>query len=209
MHDSGGFLSYFLILARDLKARYGMPVIVHFRYLLHRHQAIYGDDSDLAAASVTACRFETETPEATQCLGVRIADHVICPSNDDATFVRQAYRPATDTLTVLPDPVDPTFLAARPRPSHPGHRMLFRGQPDNPLKGGDIVLDAFPALRARFPDLKLVMAGESSDAMARGTRRARIGGRVEYRGNAPPPPWRPSMRPSTWSWCRRATSLSA
>ncbi|MEM8960949.1 MAG: glycosyltransferase family 4 protein [Acidobacteriota bacterium] len=164
VHDSGGFLSYFLSLAERLRSQFGSRVVMHFRYLLHRHQAIYRTSSGVAAASIDACNFETNIHETTQCFGVRTADHVLCPSHDDATFVDAAYRPTR--LSVLPDPIDPHFLQA-PTPSPSRDRtLLFRGAADNHLKGAEIVLEAFPKLRTRYPDLRLMVVGGGGESFA-------------------------------------------
>jgi len=165
VHDSCGFLSYFFPLEHELKRAHGLPVAVHFRYLLLHHQMVVGprrtpDPFDPRVLGLEACIDET-----TQCFPVRIADLFISPSRQDAAIVAGLYRPPPGTLRVVPDPVqilthDPARTGiTRSRLARPGERLvLFGGRIGSEEKGADVVLDAFGRIRRRRGGVRLVLA---------------------------------------------------
>lgn len=63
---------------------------------------------------------------------------------------------------IIPNGVDTSFfIDAHPRPGWPGDgkSLVFLGRVDEPRKGLEILLKAFPKVREVFPDLRLLIAG--------------------------------------------------
>ncbi|MGH2727329.1 MAG: glycosyltransferase family 4 protein, partial [Actinomycetota bacterium] len=66
-------------------------------------------------------------------------------------------------VRVIPNGVDCGLFAGIPEPD--GSAVLFIGRFE-PRKGARVLIDAFPALRARHPDASLIMVGEGSQRRA-------------------------------------------
>jgi phosphatidylinositol alpha-1,6-mannosyltransferase len=128
---------------------------------------------------------EPETPVA----DVRGAGQWFAISTDTARLLTDHGVPA-DRIVSLPPAVNPSTLA--PPPTDVRHRVLAElGIGDAPYlltigmlrrrKGMDLVIDAFAALAAQYPELHLVIAGDGPEAAA---LRARAGGdeRVIFTG---------------------------
>ena len=63
---------------------------------------------------------------------------------------------------IIPNGVDTSFfIDAHPRPTYPGNgkTLVFLGRVDEPRKGLEILLSAFPKVRKEFPNLRLLIAG--------------------------------------------------
>ncbi len=185
VHDSGGFLSYYFPLARELKRR-GLPVATHFRYLLHGHHMVIAATGRFGPFSRSVLETEAEIAETTQCFPVRIADLIISPSTADVELVRALFRPRTAAVEVLPDAVEPRATAAtgdswRNRLAKPGETLvLFGGRIGSEIKGPDIVLGAFERIRCQEGGVRLVLATADEDAAAR--FRERLGDTVTSLG---------------------------
>ena len=63
---------------------------------------------------------------------------------------------------IIPNGVDTSFFVdAHPRPGWPGEgkALVFLGRVDEPRKGLEVLLNAFPIVRKEFPNLRLLIAG--------------------------------------------------
>lgn len=63
---------------------------------------------------------------------------------------------------IIPNGVDTSyFVDAHPRPGWPGEgkALVFLGRVDEPRKGLEVLLSAFPLVRKEFPNLRLLIAG--------------------------------------------------
>jgi glycosyltransferase involved in cell wall biosynthesis len=166
VHDSGGFLSYFFRVALALREQHGIPLVLHFRYLISRHLAV-SSQSNFSAFGSEMLGFDALIDELNQSVPVRFADSVICPSSGDAEYVQGAFRPAGGRPWVVPDPVYlwedlPPRENATLGPSRAG-RVLFGGRIDSELKGGEVVVEAMERLRSRHPGLRLVLLGKKQE----------------------------------------------
>jgi glycosyltransferase involved in cell wall biosynthesis len=100
----------------------------------------------------------------------RRADRVICQSRAMAEDLTRETGVRNEQIVVLPNPVDlEGILAARNAPSQwngPGPHLLAIGRLSRE-KGFDLLIEAFAALRKRFPtaDLILVGAGHEEEAL--------------------------------------------
>jgi glycosyltransferase involved in cell wall biosynthesis len=164
IHDSGGFLSYFFPVTYQLLKRYTPSFVLHFRYLITKHHASTSPGQNYDPFSSPVIGLETMINETTQAFPVRMADVVVCPSTEDAEFVRQVYRPACGKPVVIPDPVDmrlyskPAGLAFREEFARPGEQLvLFGGRIDSKQKGSDIVLKAFKRMLKVRSNLRLLL----------------------------------------------------
>jgi len=169
VHDSGGFLSYFFPVAYELQRHYRLPYVLHFRYLLAKHHAAMAPRFVYDPFSAPVLGLESCLHEMTQSFPTRFADLVICPSVEDATFVHEAFRPASGKPAVVPDPIDVRFStpddgqALRRELANPGEQLvLFGGRIDSDLKGADIVLRAFKRMRQARPTLRLLLLARDS-----------------------------------------------
>ena len=167
VHDSGGFLSFFYRVAYRLRAEHGIPVVLHFRYLISRHRAATHTGGRFNAFGAGLLGFESWIEELTQAFPVRFADAIVCPSRQDAKFVDEAFT-TTGRTYVVPDPVDlrsypPRDPEARPPSFAPAgtQLVLFGGRIDSDLKGGDTVVDAMRRLRRHNPNVRLVLLGKT------------------------------------------------
>lgn len=164
LYDSGGFLSYFFPVAYQLRRQFGLPCILHFRYLLIRHHLAFTRPGKFNPFSLATLYYESGLNEPTQNFAARLADAVICPSQADAAFVQTVFRPASGVPTVIPEPVelalhDPNAgEALRTELLAPGEQLVFfGGRIDSELKGGDIVIRAFERMLAVRPGLRLLI----------------------------------------------------
>lgn len=167
IHDSGGFLSYFFPLEYKLCHLYHIPFVVHFRYLLLKHQWAISHRRIYAPFSRLALWCESRLHETTQCFPTRIAHLVICLSNEDAKFVNSAFKPEPENIVVVPDPVDTHLYSPdegqilRKQLAKPGEKLvLFGGRINSELKGGDIVLRAFKKMLSLQPGLRLLLLSQ-------------------------------------------------
>jgi 1,2-diacylglycerol 3-alpha-glucosyltransferase len=173
VHDSCGFMSFFFPLANRLRQLYAVPVVTHFRYLLWQH--FLASFRQFAPRTGGLLLFwEEGIHETTQCFPVRTSDRIICPSQSEAEFVRELYRPSPGLLTVLPDPVrlfdpEPAAVAQlRGELARPGERLvLFGGRIGSSQKGGDVALSALRRLVAARPATRVVLAAGDEPAVAR------------------------------------------
>jgi glycosyltransferase involved in cell wall biosynthesis len=167
VYDSGGFLSFFFQLARALKEKYGVAYLLHYRYLVAHHRSFV----ERGASEPFSRHFlgpDKNSWETSQCAPARIADLVLCPSQFQADFVEQHYRPTSGSAKVLPEPVelsppDPLEVQAlRAEIAPPDSRLVFfGGRIDSALKNPDLVAKAFVKILAREPRARLVLQVKS------------------------------------------------
>lgn len=164
VYDSGGFLSFFFHLATDLKLHHGVAFVLHYRYLITRHQAAVARPRFDPYAGVRL-RLEGRISETTQCYPARFADMVVCPSESDAAFVQASYRPAAGKPVVLPEPVQffpiarEAVQSLRAELGPPDAKfVLFGGRIDSALKGPEVVSSAFEQILAARPSTRLLLA---------------------------------------------------
>ncbi|MEM8960951.1 MAG: glycosyltransferase family 4 protein [Acidobacteriota bacterium] len=187
VHDSGGFLSYFFPVAWELDRRWGLPLVLHYRYLMIRHRILETQTGRLDLLGGDFLGFESFLHISSQGFPARFATRVVVLSEDDAYFVREHYRPRGELVT-LPDPVVPHAIDAsartRRRDELGGDRgplVLFGGRiADVRFKGTDVVFQAFDRLRQRLPDCRLILA--AADDSVVGSFRDAFGSAVEALG---------------------------
>ncbi len=102
------------------------------------------------------------------------------------------YGISADRVTVIPNGVDPgEFVAGDPRAFRDKFGIgdapfvLFMGRL-NPIKGPDLLLDAFAKVSQRFPDVRLVFAGPDDGilrALRAAARQPGLDSRVRFLGN--------------------------
>ena len=99
----------------------------------------------------------------------RNSDRVICQSRDMATDLARAAGIGEAQIAVLPNPVDlegiKIALRTPAAESGKGPHLLAVGRLSQE-KGFDLLLKALPAVRERFPDVKLVLVGEGREERA-------------------------------------------
>jgi phosphatidyl-myo-inositol alpha-mannosyltransferase len=96
-----------------------------------------------------------------------------------------ARRRLGGTFVVIPNGVDAArFAAASPADLGPGTKLLFVGRL-HPRKGFAIAVEAFAALAANRPGLRLVVAGEGGEASALDRVPGRVRDRVAMLGAVP------------------------
>jgi glycosyltransferase involved in cell wall biosynthesis len=177
LYDSGAFLSYFFPLAHAIVQRHGTPYVLHYRYLLVRHQAVMAGAGGYDAWSTPVLDLERMINEPSQCLPSRFADAIVCPSRSDAAYVEAMFRPAAGAPAVIPDPVETVAVdaeaarVARAELVAPGEKLVyFGGRVDSDLKGGDVVVAALERVRAARDDVRLLLLVKS-DAWVEAYRR--------------------------------------
>lgn len=122
----------------------------------------------------------------------RQAACVICPSRAMADDLIATIDLPPERAAVLPNPVDfEAILAARQTPvrwSGPGPHLLAVGRLA-PEKGFDLLLEAFAAVRDRFPTADLAIAGSGPEehALKATCRRLQIEGAVRLPGHVDNP----------------------
>ena len=92
-------------------------------------------------------------------------------------------------VAVIPNGIDLPDLPAKPAPSRDGRTLLFLGRL-HPVKGVDVLIDAWRLVQDRFPAWRLVIGGDDVDGPGGGgymdalRRRAAAGGaaRVSFTG---------------------------
>lgn len=163
LYDSGGFLSFFFRVARSLKARFGVPYLIHYRYLVAHDRQTHENDTK-KSLSAQLLGLDTLIPETTQCVPARFADLTVCPSRFQADFVEHQYRPASGPVRVLPEPIDLTrpdaerVRAWRAEFAAPEARLIFfGGRIDSHSKNPRLVARAFAAIRTEEPNARLVL----------------------------------------------------
>jgi glycosyltransferase involved in cell wall biosynthesis len=129
---------------------------------------------------------------------LRSADRVIALSESLREMAAALGRPA-ERVALIPNAVDGELFACLDRGearrrlglTGPGPRLLFVGTP-SPRKGLERVVDALPALAARWPQVELLVVGgsgaerSSPDALRRRARRLGVGDRIAFVGARPP-----------------------
>ena len=108
----------------------------------------------------------------------RCADRIICQSRAMADDLSTQIGLRPTRIAVLPNPIDlDGILAAQRAPSSwtgPGPHLLAMGRLTHE-KGFDLLLQAFAAVRNRFPQADLVIAGSGSEEDALKAQRRRLG----------------------------------
>lgn len=134
--------------------------------VVHVHEPITPSASLVAVRASTApvvATFHTATPRSrTMHLARRVLartieriDVRIAVSETAAAVVRRHLHRDAE---VVPNGFDPAQLRGGSEPRHP-HRLVFLGRLDEPRKGLDVLLRAWPLVRAVHPDCELVLAG--------------------------------------------------
>lgn len=93
---------------------------------------------------------------------IRRADQVISPSWAMLDEVQREAKASFDNAVVMPYPVDPRLLTtAMPTPAGTNHRTprIFFAARNDPVKGGDILLQAIPLVRLHFPEVEFRFFG--------------------------------------------------
>ncbi len=171
MVDIGGFLSYFYLVEYELRKRFAIPFVVFFQLIQDHVSRDPERFTDIGSQRPDAL-FPDQHKERSQCFVVRIADAVICLSQDEADVVERLYHPAR--LHILGNPIDPALLAVTPdsgfrKQLAPDacHLLLFAGRMEDHVKGRDIVKRAFRKAAAQRRDLRLVLMGNTGDGYFR------------------------------------------
>jgi glycosyltransferase involved in cell wall biosynthesis len=117
----------------------------------------------------------------------RWSERIVCVSPEVATFVEATEHPAPQLLEVIPNGV-PVARCARPRAAADGHVIRFGTLGTvKPVKGTDILVDAFLKFGADAP-VKLAVAGLIDRPWAEALRaRASIDARIEFVGRSSVP----------------------
>jgi glycosyltransferase involved in cell wall biosynthesis len=99
----------------------------------------------------------------------RRSDHVICQSQAMAKDLAQAAGIGEEQIAVLPNPVDLKGIRAAMRApvgrTGSGPQLLAVGRL-SPEKGFDLLMKAMAAVRERFPEVKLILAGAGLEETA-------------------------------------------
>ncbi len=126
-------------------------------------------------------------------------DAVVALTADSAQWLRENVR--VDRIDVIPNPVAWPLADLEPRVEPdtllpPGRRLLLGVGRLHPVKGYDLVVDAFAAVASRHPDwtLAIVGDGEEHDRLAAQVRAYGLSGRVLL----------PGRIGSVAAWYRRA-----
>lgn len=120
------------------------------------------------------------------------ADRVICQTTAMAEDLRGVLHRNDDAIAVLPNPVDREEIHAAMRQpglwSGTGPHLLAVGRLARE-KGFDLLLDAMPAVRRRFPNADLVLAGAGPEEAALKTQCHSLGldNAVCFAGSVNPP----------------------
>lgn len=107
----------------------------------------------------------------------RRADRVICQTPEMAADVVRAGVPAARTV-VIPNPLDTAGVAERAaagNPYPPAGRHLVAAGRLVPVKGFDLLLDAFARVVKNRPEARLHLLGEGPERAALGNQAARLG----------------------------------
>ncbi len=149
VHDSAGFLSYIYPVLHRLRQAHGLPVVVQFHLMLHRTFV-------RPSSGRKSLRFARTLRTRPQCFPVRLADLVLCLSQEDARLVESLYRPMPGQLDVIYNPVDLRLYSRRAsrrrrlQYARPGEfLLLFGGRVDDSAKGFKTVANALMRMNAR------------------------------------------------------------
>ena len=122
------------------------------------------------------------------------ASRLITCSAHMSREVQKLFSIEGDGIEVIPNGIDlhrwqttpAATAAARERYAGTGPLLVFSGRLEWE-KGGHVLLDTLPALRRRFPGLRLVVAGRGSkgEELARQARTRRLGRSVSFAGWLP------------------------
>jgi glycosyltransferase involved in cell wall biosynthesis len=105
-------------------------------------------------------------------IAVRTADWVVCATREIWNYVQLAYGLSSDRVTYMPHAVDSRFVRKREYPpiaTSSGPKLLYVGT-WLPQRGIRYIAEAMPALREKFPGIRLTIAGclQGSDAILPG-----------------------------------------
>ena len=138
----------------------------------------------------------------------RSADRVIAVSNFVARFLRDRWRISEASIAIVPHGVEPPLPAEGwMRPAGIATEdvpFLFAAGSIRPARGLSSLLDAFGRLAPRFPDLRLVIAGEATQATRHLAERLRA--QAEALGVAGRVAWVGPLPPREMAWCYGRTS---
>lgn len=98
-----------------------------------------------------------------------LVTHTVCVSQGVADFAVRETRLSPDKLSVIPNGVDPAFLASAPPADvtpwglRPGDPVVITVARLEPQKGLDDLLEAIPHVLERFPACQFLIVGEGFD----------------------------------------------
>lgn len=110
---------------------------------------------------------------------MRFADRVLAVSQASADELRDRY--GARAVEVLPNPVSVAFVANGAEPEPDAEEVLYLGGFRNPVKGGELLLAALPALRRIRPEASVTLAGPG-ELPASARRAVADDARVRWRG---------------------------
>ena len=138
----------------------------------------------------------------------RSADRMIAVSDFVARFLRDRWRINEASIAIVPHGVEPPLPAARwMRPAGivtEDVAFLFAAGSVRPARGLSSLLDSFGRLAPRFPDLRLVIAGDATQATRRHAERLRA--QAAALGVARRVDWVGPLPPREMAWCYGRTS---
>jgi glycosyltransferase involved in cell wall biosynthesis len=143
--------------------------------------------------TVSAMLADLRSPALTRAL-YRIlyarADRVLCQSNAMADDLQAEIGISRHRLSVVANPIDISSIRVRCDPpiASTAPHLISVGRLA-PEKGNDLLLDAFAAIRSRFPTATLAIAGRGTDGATLKSHATRIGlnGSVRFLGHIDDP----------------------
>lgn len=116
----------------------------------------------------------------------RLADRVICISEDSRAILAGKYRIPPAKLSVIPPGVDTEQFFPLPEIEKLSNSLLYVGRIDR-RKGADFLMRAMPAVARQVPDVKLYMGGLGKDLplLRQYVRLHGLEARVEFLGFIP------------------------
>lgn len=143
----------------------------------------------LTVHDLAPLRFDDEGPLPAQAArSIRRASAVICPSRFTAEELHDTY--GVGRVEVIPNGLDPAFVDAQPLPPREREalglppRWILHSGGATKRKNLGLLADAWPAVRAREPDVGLVLCGPRDPrrtALFAGQPRTHLLGKVERR----------------------------
>jgi D-inositol-3-phosphate glycosyltransferase len=116
---------------------------------------------------------------------LRRADAVVALSNAERNFLMRRYGLAPGHVVVIPNGIDTRIFDRVAEPPEGGEvRLLFTGQLQE-FKGLDYLLEALPAVRAAYPQVKLRLVYQTDTLLDRyraQAARLRLNGCLEFAG---------------------------
>ncbi len=169
----------------------GVPYVVRLHAAAWTCHRLFGEPSALADA--IEMRMERST--------LKRAAGISSPSNFLANYIRQTCR-VSQPIEIIPYPIDTTRFAPGACRDDPP-LILFVGRIEK-RKGADVLLQAIPLVRQKFPDCQFVFAGSMSaelNSLARNAGEGRGEGGVRLLGVRP--------RDELVQWYQRASIFVA